>query len=183
MRRAIVGPERKDRRGRPVSEIDPVALGESVADPAQVFGQKPVEVGLLRRIERGQGVVRRLGNSSVPGGAVGRRCKPGVAPVTAGDRVHRIEDGDVNDRKCPRRAQGAGLLGYGGRNGSVIERVGIECDLIPAPDRAESGPGPLPRRSARLRRVLVTRPKQVRATQGLRCRGGSVQAEENENQC
>ena len=158
MRRAIVGPAREDRRGRPAPELDPVALGASVADPAQIFVQKRVEVVLLRRIELDQGVVRRLGNSGVHGGAAGRHGKAGVASETAGDRVHRIEDGDVHDRKGARRAQGTELLGSVGGTGNVIERVGIECDLIPAPDYAESGPGLRSRRVARLRRVLVVRP-------------------------
>ena len=62
------------------------------------------------------------------------RGKASVTLVTANDRVHRIEDRDVDDRKRPGRSQGAELLGSLGRDRHVVERIGVKSNLIPVTD-------------------------------------------------
>jgi hypothetical protein len=134
MLRAVVGSEREDRCGGLSSKIDAVLLGASVVDLTQVFGQERVETLCLRGKQLDQGIVGRLRDRGMHGGAFACGGKASVTLVTANDRVHRIEDRDVDDRKRPGRSQGAELLGSLGRDRHVVERIGVKSNLIPVTD-------------------------------------------------
>ena len=140
---SVAGPEPEDRGGRPMPQVDSFPSCDRVLDAAQVFLESRVEAPGLRGEERDQGVVRRLRDRGFHRGAAGCERKATVAPVAAGDRVHRIEDRDVDDGHRPARAPGAELLPEDpvlpGRHGRVVEPAGVDRDLVPAPDPARRG--------------------------------------------
>ena len=92
-----------------------------------------------------------------------------IAAVAAGDRVHRVEDRDVDDRHRAARAAGAELLaehaGLAGLHRRVVEAARVDRDLVPAQQALERI-GAAPRCTvtgavAELRRRLEARPERV----------------------
>src|SRR3989304_2681328 len=86
------------------------ALFAVAPDPAEVFVEPLVEARPLRGEEGDQRIVRRLCDRGVHGGVIVCGGKAGKALVAAVDRVHRIEDRDVDDRQRPARSAGPPLL-------------------------------------------------------------------------
>ena len=139
MIRAIVCPKREDRRGRLPAQLDPVRFRRAGRNPVQVGREQRVEPSPLRRKQRHQRVVRGFRDGGRHRRAGWRRVETRVALIATDDRVHRIEDRDVNNRERQSRASGAKLLakdaGLTGCRRCVIDRVGIRRHFIPAKDR------------------------------------------------
>ena len=113
----------------------------------QVFRKKTVEGRSLRREQRDQRIVACLADCGVQRSRAASCRHPGVALVTANDRIYGIEHRDVNDRHRPGRAGRAKLFAenprLSRRDGRVIEPAGIDRDLVPTMQRIQAGARPM----------------------------------------
>src|ERR1041385_5765908 len=86
--------------------------------------------------------MRSLSNRGIERDRPARSPNTGVAPVTLHDRIHGIEDGDVNNGHSTTGTAGAKLFpkypSFAARHWRVIEAAGVDGDLIPAMDGVES---------------------------------------------
>jgi hypothetical protein len=157
--RAVIAPQREDGGGGTAADVEPVHHRAPVRQRAEVGGERLVHEARLRREERDQGVVRRRGDRGAHRRALPRRRLIGVARVPPRDRVHRVEDRDVDDRHRPTRPTWAQLLAEDARlargDGRMVEPGRVDCDLVPVTDRSD--------RSDRVRRATPGRRRHVRA--------------------
>jgi hypothetical protein len=132
---AVVGASGEDRRRRCLAERDPGLLTGAVRDFREILGEQLVAVVGLRRKDFDQRVVRGLRDRRFHRRAGRRVGQPRVALVVAGDRVHRVEDGDLNDGDGPAGATGTELLAeralLAGGDRRVIQPAGVDRDLVP----------------------------------------------------
>src|SRR6266478_7022232 len=79
------------------------------------------------------------------GGPVARGGQAGVAPITADDRVHRIEDRNMDDRHRATRAPRPQVLAkdplLAGLHRRVVEPTGVNGDRVPVVYPAPRGWG------------------------------------------
>ena len=161
--RTVVDATGQDGRGRALAERDAPRLQVPVRELVEVFGEEGIESRRLRRPELHHRVVRRLRDGDVEAGGALHRGKAGVATeVVAGDGVHGVEHGDVDDRESLGLSAGAELLAEdariaGGRRG-VIERR-----WLASRSRSSAGGGLSDRRrSARWRGSTAPAPRTGR---------------------
>src|SRR5207244_10702354 len=126
---------REDGGGGRTPERDAVGFGAPVAEGAEVFDELGVEIGLLRREERGQRVVRGHRNGGLDRRVLGGSAKTRVALEAPDDSVHGVEHGDVDDGQGPTRASRPELLAehawVTGRDRRVVEAGGVEGESVP----------------------------------------------------
>ena len=135
--RTIVGPEREDRRRGSAPDKNAAPLGDPVRYPelSKILGQQFVERRCLRGVKRHERVVRCLSNRGLDGSARVDARDAGITLVSAGNRVDRIEDRDVDNRRGPTRAARAQLfmkhpvLARCRRR--VVESAGVNRDPVP----------------------------------------------------
>src|SRR5207248_9469826 len=108
--RAVIGAAREDGGGRRTPERDAVGFGAPVTEGAEVFDELGIEIGLLRRKDRDQRVVRGQRNGGLDRCVPGRRAKARVALVASDDSVYVVEDRDVDDGQGPTRSSRPELL-------------------------------------------------------------------------
>src|SRR5262249_17385766 len=136
--RAIIGPASEDGRGGPLPKPDAVCLRTSMLALVEVVGELRVKARLLRRVERNQRIMRRLGNGGVHRGVGRGGGKAGITLVAASDGIHHLEDRDMDDRHGPAGARGTVLLAkdpvLSPRYGRVIDPTGVEGHLVPMPE-------------------------------------------------
>src|SRR5213592_4466603 len=111
--------------------------------------------------------MRCLAHSGLHGGAVRCGSNAGITLIASDNRVHGIEDGDVNDRHRTARTPRSKLFPenpvLARRYRRVIQPAGVDGDLVPVTDRV--CPGPRFLSGARARTVVWTGP--VERTQRL----------------
>ena len=136
---AVVLAQPENRRGGAATGVNSVQLRYAGWHVAQLGGERRVESHPLRRPQLDERVVRCLRHGSPHRRAVWRRVDIRVALIATDDRVHRVEDRNLNDRERQRGACRTHLLakdpGLTGRNRRVIDRVRIRHHFVPVEDR------------------------------------------------
>ena len=144
--RAVAGAQGENGGGGPLPQGDALDLGAALGNPPEVFFELLVEARPLRGKELDQRIVRGLGDGGPHGGPVARGGQAGVAPITADDRVHRIEDRNMDDRHRATRAPRPQVLAkdplLAGLHRRVVEPTGVNGDRVPVVYPAPRGLGP-----------------------------------------
>jgi len=165
--------------GRRLPQIDAEGLGAPLWDDAQILGELLVEIVRLRGKKRHQRVVRGERDRRLHGGAQGRRAQPGVALVSAGHRVHGVEDRRVDDGHRAAGASGPQLLAEhpAARHArGVIHAAGVDGHLVPvahALHHASAASRPAPPEIAHVGTLAEARPERVLEPAGEPLGGGA----------